>query len=75
VNQWRYPFWVKRGLAVDALCRLLSVVGPIGDKTWCRRFVREVPKADIRHLLDDLVSDDKKNFRRVEAEGETSFSG
>src|SRR5665811_394370 len=41
----RCPLWVKRGLAVEALCRLLSVVSPIGDKFLRRSERSEVPLA------------------------------
>src|ERR1019366_8715486 len=41
------PLWLIHVIANSRRNPPLSVVGPIGDKTWCRRFVREVPEADI----------------------------
>jgi hypothetical protein len=46
----RCPLWVNRVTANSRRNPPLSVVSPIGDKTWCRRFVREVPEADIPPL-------------------------
>ena len=50
-GQAQCPRWVIHVIANSRRNPPLSVVGPIGDKTRCNRFVREVPiaaKAGVR---------------------------
>src|ERR1035437_6402696 len=71
-----FPSWVNRCVSVEALRRPLSVVAPIGDKTRCGRFVRDVPLAtdapeQTASLFDYFVGTLLHKQRRTSASGFT----